>query len=262
MLRLCNDVLITLEVLDAGGGVLSGTAAALLHLDEEFAIVSLPPQTSVPCLHWGAKVRFWVGEGKLGYEVIGVVIAQERPGTASDVREGENAAAEPHQVRIRLFECHLRPQRRNTPRRRTRITVRYRPVATLAGGVSEQNGGEGEKTSNPEEWLAGSCVDISGGGMRLSGDRLAETVKFLLLKFTLPAISDAEGDGQARAFCVQGRILRCTDSKRRAGRVEMAVKFERLSAEDGRALSAFLEWSGGAAPAAQHAAQLSPLLHL
>jgi hypothetical protein len=239
MLRFDTDVPTTLEVLDARGGVLSGTAATVQHLDDECAILSLAPEVLVPCLHWGSRVRFWLGVENLGYEVLGVVIAQEHPCGDLELPEADRLLPGSRLVRVRLFECHIRPQRRTTPRRRTRFAVRYRPADARSVRASGQS--RTEEMSEASEWLSASCVDVSGGGMRLNADRLAPAPHYILLRFSLPSgAGDSETKKSSYAFCVPGHVLRYTDSGRRAGRVEMVVKFECLSVEEGMALDAFL----------------------
>jgi hypothetical protein len=71
--------------------------------------------------------------------------------------------------------------------------------------------------------------------------------KRIQLEFTLP--SGRESAQSRRVFRVRGRLLRAEVSRRCAENIEMAVKFERLSVEDGRALSAFVEYWSGVAPA-------------
>jgi len=52
MFLFANEMPITLEALDANGGVLSGMAASLRHLDGERAVVALSSQIPASYLHW------------------------------------------------------------------------------------------------------------------------------------------------------------------------------------------------------------------
>jgi len=63
MFLFANEMPITLEALDANGGVLSGMAASLRHLDGERAVVALSSQIPASYLHWGTRVRFQVADG-------------------------------------------------------------------------------------------------------------------------------------------------------------------------------------------------------
>lgn len=231
MLLLESQLPINLEVLDAGGGVLSGMAATLAHLDGEWASIALYPDDPPACLHWGARVRFQLGKGTTSYEVTGVVVAHDMRRSAA--AEEETTHSEPHEVRIRLTECRPRPQRRSGPRRRTRFAVSYRPISA-AGGMEP-------------EWRRAWCVDVSASGMRLRADRIDPMPERLQLEFTLP--SGKAATSAPRLFRVRGHLLRVEVSRRCAENIEMAVKFERLSVEDGRELSAFVEYWSALSPA-------------
>ncbi|HZO88922.1 MAG TPA: PilZ domain-containing protein [Chthonomonadaceae bacterium] len=254
MLLLASCLPITLEVLSAGEEVLAGMAATLRHLDGEWALIALAPESPASCLHWGARVRFWIGEGPLGLEAVGAVTGHSAS-SAEALCPATEAPEDAGGIWVRLFACHLRSQRRLTPRRRAHIPVFFRLADSRNGGaeatetvpdVSEATQTPITETPGPEavategKWLKAVCVDVSRSGMRLRTDRLSTPPERLLLRFTLPM----RGDGRAqpgRSLSVQGRVLRCAPAPRRPESVEIAVKFEHLSVEEGLTLSAFLE---------------------
>src|SRR5579884_2828732 len=114
---------ITLEVLDARRNVVSGVAARLCSLDGEMAEIDLLGDCGPMGLHWGAKVRFWIGSGCSGYEVTGAIVGM-KPGS-DDCDEPPAGRQSLASVCVRLFECLPRTQQRNVPRRRARIAVRF-----------------------------------------------------------------------------------------------------------------------------------------
>jgi hypothetical protein len=223
VLLLANTLPIDLETLDARDNVIASIAATLQHLDGETAYLHIPIEEPVRSLHWGARVRFWIEDGPRGYEVIGVVAGHQE----ETDEEGETAYRE---ILIRLWECRNAPQRRNTPRRRGRFVVRYLPL-----GMSEEPG-----VSEEGAWLRAWCVDIGGGGMRLRLPKGTALPERLALRFSLPPRSEKKTLAARREFDVLGRVLRCEPTGQRGDAVELAIKFHRLSVEDGLALSAFL----------------------
>lgn len=215
MLPIAEDISIRIEVLNAQDNPISCMEATLQHLDGERAAIVLPIATPASCMHWGSRVRFFVEQQTYIYEIIGSVIAQE-------VTEDSACA-----LQICLWECRTSRQRRAVPRRAVRFPVQFASLEMASSAGSDE-----------EVWQCGQCLDISCAGMRLRAPHQPVLPERVLLRFALPLPTDS--DGPARAFCLQGRLLRARPIGRQSIGVEIAVKFEKLSPEEGLALSALL----------------------
>jgi hypothetical protein len=220
---LAQTLPIDLETLDPQGNVIASVAASLQHLDGEMAYLHIPIEEPMSGLQWGARVRFWVEDGPRGYEVTGGVAGYQE-------EESEDPERAYREIRVRLWECRLAPQRRSTPRRRGRFAVQYLPLGFTDIAPAAEDGA----------WQRGWCVDIGGGGMRLRLPQGATVPERLALRFTLPKGRETRTVSSRREFDVLGIVLRQSASGNRDGSLELAIKFQRLSIEDGLALSAFL----------------------
>jgi len=215
MLPVSEEITIRLEVLNAQDSPISCLEAVLRHLDGERAAIVLPAAVSASCVHWGSRVRFFVEQQTYVYEIVGSVIAQEAT---------EDAGCA---LQVRLWECRPGRQRRTVPRRAARFPVQFTPWEVSASAEPKE-----------EAWQCGQCLDISCAGMRLRAPHQPVLPERFLLRFALPLASGS--DGRPRTFCLQGRLLRARPIGRQAIGVEIAVKFEKLSPEEGLALSALL----------------------
>ncbi|HLK57669.1 MAG TPA: PilZ domain-containing protein [Chthonomonadaceae bacterium] len=229
MLEFADAMPITLEALDAEGGVLSGMAAGLRHLDGERAIVTLSLETPTPHLQWGARVRFQVADGLQRYSVLGTVIAHDRPHTTQIY--DRNGTEEPAQFEatLQLWECRPADQQRLSPRRTAQCDILFYSLDPEHTGAEVPEG---------DVWVQGVCVDIGGGGLRLRAPASFTPPKRLALRFTLAPPDSDEAAG--REFRLQGRVLRITPTKHDADSQEIAVRFEHLSVAEGMALAACL----------------------
>ena len=215
MLPIAEDIAIRIEVLNAQDSPIACMEATLRHLDEERAAILLPVAVSSSCVHWGSRVRFFVEQQTHVYEIVGSVIAREVT---------EDAACA---LQVCLWECRAGRQRRAVPRRAARFPVQFLPLERTSSAEPEE-----------EAWQCGQCLDISGAGMRLRIPHQPALPEHFLLRFALPLPSG--GDDGSRVFCLQGRLLRARPIGRQAMDIEIAVKFEKLSPEEGLALSALL----------------------
>jgi hypothetical protein len=238
---LAQEASINLEVLDNKDNAVSGTTAVLRHLDGEWATVCVETESRVPCLHWGSRVRFFIGEGTSAYECIGTVTAHalaSRSAADSPTASGQVSG----ELLLRLHECRPCRQKRKQPRRFARFAVHFRPLETRreATESSESPDAAGFE-EQAETWLRAWCVDIGGGGMRIRAARLNDVCAYVQVRFALPAARQESADSEGgRSFCLTGRVLRSAPCGRHADSVEMAVRFVDLSVEEGAALSAFL----------------------
>jgi hypothetical protein len=223
VLMLADTLPIELETLDARDTPLAEYCAMLQHLDGETAVLRLRASEAC-CLHWGARVRFCVDEGPLGYQIIGMVVGH------GEVEKEDTTEAAYSDIILRLWECRPAHQRRSTPRRRTRFQVSYLPQSATEGTTLPLEG----------EWLRAWCVDIGGGGMRLHLAKPLCLPERLTLRFTLPSRAGESSKSPRRTLEVQGHVLRCKAYGRRGDHIELAITFQRLSVEDGMALSSFL----------------------
>src|SRR5262249_1226686 len=132
---------------------------------------------------------------------------------------------------VRVWECRSGLQRRVTPRRRVRFAVRFRPLET---------GSHSHASDEGSEWQHGWCLDIGGGGMRLRAPKQTMLPEHLLLEFCLPSRENDDSVSPSRAFCLAGRVVRMEKYGRFRDGLDMAIRFERLSAEDGLAIASFL----------------------
>ncbi len=263
---------VELEALDACDRPLSRVPALLRQLDGEMATLTLPDgQTFVPCLHWGTRVRFRVEDGPRSCEVWGTVVAhnltrsgwtnpparQADPlGTRSEApsqlraetRANDPAEAgdvEPRQISVRLHDCRPVSQRRQFPRSRARLALRYQILETedspsptvheTQAALASQDAAEIAGDSTPT-WLPGVALDLGAGGLRLRAACPPCQPTLVVVAFILPAAADSA----ARDFALRARVLRMQASARRTDFIEMALKFEPLAVADGLALAAFL----------------------
>jgi hypothetical protein len=215
MLPIAEDISIRMEVLNAQDSPISCMEATLRHLDGERAAILLPVAASSSCVHWGSRVRFFVEQQTHVYEIVGSVIAREVT---------EDAACA---LQVCLWECRTSRQRRAVPRRAARFPVQFLSHEETPSAEPEE-----------EAWQCGQCLDISCAGMRLRIPHQPALPERFLLRFALPLLPG--GDGGSHAFCLQGRLLRAQPIGRQAIDIEIAVKFEMLSPEEGLALAAFL----------------------
>jgi hypothetical protein len=224
IMMLADTLPVELETLDARDNPLAEYCGSLLHLDGESAVLRLRA-LDARGLHWGTRVRFFVDEGPLGYQIVGMIVGLQ------ESEENDPMTGPPKcDITLRLWECRPAHQRRGTPRRRSRFAVSYLPLSATQGSTLPEE----------EMWLRAWCVDVGGGGMRLHLAKPLCIPERLALRFTLPLRSGEPSTSSRRVLEVEGRVLRCTAYGRRGDHIELAIKFQRLSVEDGMALSAFL----------------------
>lgn len=205
---------------------MSSMAATLCHLDREEALLALPPERPARELYWGARVRFWIGEGTQRCETVGQIVAHDLPH-----REAWPEDVPPDgEYRLRLRLCSCRPARRRMPRKAVHQDVRYR-LAEESG--ESQTGATGSAPA--PLWRGAQCVDIGCGGIRLSVTETLPPSRRLVVQFRL----FVEGSAP-RLFQLDGRVLRTHAERVRADRAEVAVKFDRMRVEDSLALSHLL----------------------
>lgn len=236
MLLIANDLPINLDVLDADNGVLASLSVRLRHLDGEWATIVLEPKQRATCLHWGSRVRFWIGDGLHGYEVIGSIVAHELQRASSRT---STTAPSPQEALVRLWECRQVDQRRQTPRRVARFPVEFR---ILKANTPDNASTSPQAEPSSPKWHPAHCLDIGAGGMRLRTDRLAVTPKHLEVRFALPPVAETDPAAETAShhFRLLGRVLRTEPSEKSEHSLEIAIKFERLSVEDGLALTDYL----------------------
>ena len=160
------------------------------------------------------------------------------------------SAVHSRDIVLRVLECHPFNERRTGPRRWRRFGVRYCP---LDNGSSEQRllanfeeALKGETTGNSRSgaestqcWERAWAVDLSAGGIRLRTFDPLPMRQLIALQFWLPG-GDRKAASDARSFLLRGRVLRSSTVKARASAFEAMIAFDRLSAEDGLALSEFI----------------------
>ncbi len=267
MLMTAESLPITLDVLDSRDGAIVKLPATLRQMYGEWATISLPASASVSCLRWGARVRFWMGEGGHGFEIIGAIVARDTTPKVIESEEtaqkpGENSAsgqspASPHSDRelplpdfhgerefvLRLWECRPAAEQRDMPRRPVRFETEYLIHSDGSSGIdSTQNpgsaGNAGVLPVSQEAWRRGLCIDLGGGGMRLHISCLSVAPRRVTVRFILPARKT--GATPAVPLCIEGKTLRYTVLNVHADCAEVALKFERLDPEEYSALNTFL----------------------
>ena len=238
MLLLADVLTVDIEVLDADNRTLARMPAKLKNLDGESAIICLPLQDSFRRLRWGTRVRFQMGEGPSCYLVTGMVVAEELEGLLDDEENEPNVQEQ--ELLIRLWECRSIEQRRRLPRRSSRFSVHFAPIPTPKPGGSGPEKRSLERTAVVEEenWREGWCVDIGGGGMRLRTPDTGNIGKRLRVHFNL-VIPQADFNKEV-CFDLQATVLRVAPCGRNASQLEIAVRFEHLTVEEGIALAQFL----------------------
>ncbi len=232
MLLTASELSVNVAILDNEDAAIANMRATLHQLQEDLAILFVPQQNACTCLHWGSRVRFWMADGLQGYEVTGIVVAHEQV--------TEEAG---QKVVLRLWECQSRQQRRALPRRNMRFPViLLRPEAEPQEQCLGTNVSSDLKPPLKESW----CIDIGAGGMRLRTAYQETWPKRLELQFRLPELRDGLGCEQTanRSYRLTGQILRVTPARRHKGSVEIAVKFDLMTIEDGLSLTAFLNNAG------------------
>jgi len=202
MLMLAETLPIDIEILDASDNALQVIPAELRHLDGEGAVLVVP-ENRAKRLHWGARVRFEIGDNSTVYEIVGTVVAQEPQEDTGEV-----------EILIRLWECRTVSQMRSTPRRRSRFSVSVCRVGSVLS-------------------VSGQCLNIGGGGMRLRVPTFDPLPERLTLQFGLPP-------ERSDVLELQGRIIRAVPCKRGKGQMEVALCFERLTVSQGMAIAQFL----------------------
>jgi hypothetical protein len=234
---------VTLEVLDARHHAISTVAATLHYLDGELATLDMAADGGTVGLHWGARVRFWVGTGAQGFEIIGAVVGCG----LSDGDESDEEADEPRrEICVRLFECRPAPQRRSSPRRRIRLPISF---AVLAGDDPELLAETADAPAMPAapeypcayEWRDATLIDLGCGGVRMRIDGISSAPSRVLIRLTLPAYEHVAGAVPARTFELPGEVLRAEPSRRRAGSLVIAAKFLRIDPQEAIAISGFVE---------------------
>jgi hypothetical protein len=190
-------------------------------------------------LHWGARVRFWVGTGAHGFEIHGAVV-----GHGSDDSNGSDEVHNdnPSRICVRLFECRPMPQRRSVPRRRARLPIRFAalPAPAPAEGAEATADQPAPRAIREEDWRDATVIDIGCGGVRMRVDGPIAALVHVMVRFTLPEYVHPSGVVPAREFELAGHVLRAEPSRRRVGSMVLAVKFESLAVEDGLAISNFV----------------------
>lgn len=225
MFPLTEETPIQIEVLNANDSPISRAAATLHYLDGERAACTIGTPVPIAGLYWGARVRFRLDGDPHYYEIVGSVVAHK---TVESTDEDQVTGSQ--EILLRLFECRIGSQRRQSSRLAARFAVRYRCLETSQVETD---------SLSDADWYCGWCVDIGGGGMRLHTSEPLDPPQRVLLHFVLPTSTEAEATPQT-IFCLQGRVLRRKTLGRQAGSIEMAIKFENLSVQDSQALLACL----------------------
>ena len=105
MLLTAAEVPVRLETLDQAGRRVSEIEAQLVHLDENYALISLDEPAPPARLHWGTPVRFELDDSVTRYEVTGAIVARQED------REDEPAELDAGEARATW--CGRRRARRN-----------------------------------------------------------------------------------------------------------------------------------------------------
>ncbi len=231
-----EEQLVNLEILDNRQMTLCTIPATLLNLHGEWACVLVAAEENPSGLRWGAWVRFWIGNGTNSYEVIGSVSALELQ------RESlEEACSIPHQkqsreVMIRLNEFKPVNQRRHTPRHFRQAKILFKPDSKTVDHLNNFPETYPKFGEPGYEWISGMCIDVGPGGMRIRTSSAAQQNEYLLLCLTFPE-QKTESNIEKSQFLLPCRVIRCSPCIRNSTAVEIAVKFECLSVDDGIALS-------------------------
>ena len=214
MFLLSENVSIQLEALNLKGKLIGETPAMLQYIDSETAVIRLEANASGSYLRWGAPVRFHVEHETVRYDVTGYVNELSRESLATEPDGGD--------IRIKIWDCEPSNQRRESPRRKGKFTVLFRPAFNPPQG----------------EWQVGWCLDLSAGGIRFRIPRIENLSEKLELEFT-PTFGSAESS--QIPFRLKGKTLRADAYGRRSDQLEVALKFEGLTIEQGMSLSGFLK---------------------
>ncbi len=236
MYLLTEEQRVNLEVLDNRQMPICTVPANLLSLQGEWATVMLSPDVSISGLRWGAWVRFWMGEGSSSYEVIGTIAALELQRENLESTNSEQIPAHSREALIRLQEFRPVSQRRTSQRHFHQTKILFRQISKADLQQADAYINQTFSDSDSSEWIAGICIDISPGGMRIRTDTDIPENEHILLNFSFDKINGESAEPPKR-FLLSGRIIRRSACIRNSAAVEMAVKFDSLSVEDGMALS-------------------------
>ena len=176
--------------------------ARLLDLHGDWATLTLPPDASVSCLHWGSLVRFTFRDDQHRCEAEGIVVAHRQVGEAAneeDTGMGQEESVSPASLRaprreitVHLWQCQQKEERRLGPRRWPRIAVLLRPEREISPGRIVPAGLAEDAAE--ECWESGWAVDLSANGMRLRTPVCLPLKQRVRLQFALP-ISPDNNDG-------------------------------------------------------------------
>ena len=260
---LSDSLSIPVDILNNKCETIARLDAKLLHLYGDWARLSLASDAPQSLVHWGTRLRFWISDGPAGYEIDGVVVARKEAaeeaaefiaGSTEEAKEqaaeaameeaagdsNEIAAAPPErEIVLRLLQCRPFDERRSSPRRWQRFSVRYHPLREQALPLQDRVVLASDHTGNC--WERSWAVDINAGGIRLRTYDILVPRQRLALQFWLPDAAENRAATYSRRFALCGRVLR---SQRMLSRAEDAfesmIRFEQISVEDGLALSQFL----------------------
>ena len=236
MYLLTNEQQVNLEVLDNRQLPLCTVPATLLSMHGEWATALVPAEANPSGLRWGAWVRFWIGEGPESFEVIGAVTAVELQRESLERTSSPTQKTRPREVLLRLHEFRSVSQRRIAPRQFRQTKIWFRSVSKEEYQLDDLNnyGMKGDRSAS--EWNSGMCIDVSPGGMRIRAEADAQENENLFLSLTFPT-RKFDAEAQKFQFQLPCRVIRRTPCIRNASAVEIAVKFDSLSVDDGIALS-------------------------
>lgn len=223
---LTEETPIQLDVLDAQDNALTRLPATLCRLENELATLELSADSPPSCLHWGARVRFRIGEGAQTCEAIGSIVAHNLARTSGKWLQDFDQDS-PREAVVRLALCRPVPQLRAVPRRDACFPVLFQALS------NEMT--EAPASSALPEWSRARCVNLSAGGMKLRTDSALSAPKELLLRFSLPVSGQ-----ETPLFQLRGKTLRADFCGKQNEEIELAVKFMNLTVQDGLALTNFL----------------------
>lgn len=233
MLLTAAEVPVRLETLDQTGGRVFEIEAQLVHLDENYALISLDEPALSTRLHWGTPVRFELDDSMKRYEVTGAIVARHDDREREPSEEDAVEAIPMWELRVRIWDCKMNVQRRTIPRQRIGFPVHLREIA---GGATS---GAAPRNGLP---VLARCVDIGAGGMRVRTAKQADLPARMHLEFSLPTTDDDRGAETSRQFYLTGRVIRALPQGRNGDNLDIAFCFEGLSVREGMALHNLLTY--------------------
>lgn len=126
---------------------------------------------------------------------------------------------------IELLTEPVKYQRRQYYRLEINIPVRYMEITESESNAMMKDGELPERLENLSEYFTGDTIDISGGGLRFTGDGLVDKGKLLSVVF------DVDYDGEITRYVLAADVIMSFGVPQHHGKYEHRVEFKNISKE-------------------------------